>query len=117
MPSNPRNHNGNFRRKMRNRLKAMNAPCGICHGRLGPIRYDQRSCAENPFSFCIDEIYPVSRWEEFGYSSPQAACMDINNLQASHWVCNQQKSNKTISELQNKNIKRTRTPAAVVSEW
>lgn len=93
MATNPRYKNGNFRRKMRARFKAMDASCGICGGRLGPIRYDQTSCSENPLSFCIDEIHPVSRWKEFGYSSPEAACMDKENLQAAHWICNQRKSN------------------------
>lgn len=94
MATNPRYKNGNFRRKMRARFKAMDAPCGICSGRFGPIRYDQQSCAKNPLSFCIDEIKPVSRWKEFGYPSPEAACMDASNVQAAHWVCNAKKSNK-----------------------
>lgn len=72
----------------------MDAPCGICKGRLGAIRYDQKSCYDNPLSFVVDEIRPVSRWREFGYSSPEAACMDINNLQAAHYICNARKSNK-----------------------
>jgi hypothetical protein len=91
--TNPRYHNGNFRRKMRARFKAMDAPCGICKGKLGPIRYDQKSCPENPLSFCIDEIKPVSRYAEFGYASREAACTDINNLQASHFCCNAAKGN------------------------
>ena len=32
MVTNPRYKNGNFRRKMRARFKAMDAPCGICGG-------------------------------------------------------------------------------------
>ena len=94
MAYNPRHHNGNYRRKARARFKAMDAPCGICNGKLGPIRYDQQSCAENPLSFVIDEIKPVSRWKEFGYSSPEAACMDWENLQAAHYCCNAAKGNK-----------------------
>ena len=94
MATNPRYHNGNYRRKMRLRFKSINAQCGICHGKYGEIRYDQKSCSKNPLSFCIDEIHPVSRWREFGYESPEAACMDINNLQAAHWACNAAKSNK-----------------------
>ncbi|MBR3069377.1 MAG: hypothetical protein IKG62_04955 [Lachnospiraceae bacterium] len=42
----------------------------------------------------IDEIKPVSRWREFGYDSPTAAARDWDNLQAAHWCCNAQKSNK-----------------------
>ena len=49
----------------------MNAVCGICGGRLGPIHYDEPSDAQHPLSFVIDEIKPVSKWREFGYPSPQ----------------------------------------------
>ncbi len=72
----------------------MECPCGICRGRLGPIHYDEPSDAQHPLSFVIDEIRPVSRWKEFGYSSPAAAAQDWDNLQAAHWICNQRKSNK-----------------------
>ena len=72
----------------------MDAPCGICRGRLGPIHYDEPSDAQHPLSFVIDEIRPVSRWKEFGYDSPEAAAQDWDNLQAAHWICNQKKSNK-----------------------
>ena len=93
--TNPRHQNGNLRRKHRARFKAMDAPCGICRGRLGPIHYDEPSDARHPLSFVIDEIKPVSRWKEFGYDSPAAAAQDWDNLQAAHWICNQQKSNRT----------------------
>lgn len=72
----------------------MNAPCGICHGRLGEIHYDEPSDHKHPLSFVIDEIKPVSRWKEFGYPSPEAAAQDWSNLQAAHYCCNQAKSNK-----------------------
>ena len=113
MATNPRYRNGNYRRKLRNKYRTLNEPCGICKGKLGPIRYDQKSCAENPLSFCIDEILPISRWKEFGYSSPEAACMDINNTQAAHWICNAKKSNKTLTETCSI-IKKENTK---VSEW
>lgn len=69
----------------------MNAPCGIC-GR--PIHYDEPSDAKHPLSFVIDEVLPVSRWREFGYSSASAAAADWNNLQAAHYACNAAKGNK-----------------------
>lgn len=72
----------------------MNAPCGICHGRLGEIHYDEPSDAKHPLSFVIDEIKPVSKWKLFGYSSPQAAAQDWSNLQAAHYCCNQAKGAK-----------------------
>lgn len=94
MATNPRHANGNFRRKMRQRFMAEGAPCGICRGALGPIRYDQPSDAAHPLSFVIDEIKPVSRWREFGYSSARAAAEDPENLAPAHWGCNAKKSNK-----------------------
>ena len=59
---NPRYANGALRRKYRARLRAMGGECGICHGRLGPIHYDEPSDAAHPLSFVIDEIHPVSKW-------------------------------------------------------
>lgn len=97
---NPRSANGNLRRKHRARLKAIGAECGICRGRMGPIHYDEPSDSKHPLSFVIDEIRPVSRWREFGYSSREAAAQDWNNLQAAHYCCNAMKSNKTLQELE-----------------
>lgn len=92
--NNPRYQNGALRRKHRARLRAEGGECGICHGALGPIHYDEPSDAQHPLSFVVDEIIPVSRWKEYGYESPQAAAQDWNNLQAAHYCCNQAKSNK-----------------------
>ena len=96
---NPRTQNGSLRRKYRARLKAMGAPCAICGGRLGEIHYDEPSNYMYPLSFVIDEIHPVSRYKEFGYESARQAAEDWNNLQAAHYICNQNKSNKTMTEL------------------
>lgn len=92
---NPRYANGQLRRRHRTRLRAMGGECGICHGRFGPIHYDEPSDAQHPLSFVVDEIKPVSRWREFGYPSARAAAEDWNNLQPAHWFCNAQKGNKT----------------------
>lgn len=92
--TNPRYANGSLRRKHRARLKAMGAPCGICGGRLGSIRYDEPSDAAHPLSFVVDEIKPVARWREFGYTSPRAAAEDWDNLQPAHYWCNAQKGCK-----------------------
>jgi hypothetical protein len=112
MGYNPRTTNGNRRRKHRARFKAMNAPCGICGGRLGPIRYDHPSDSAHPLSFVIDEIKPVSKWRQFGYDSPEAAAADWNNLQAAHYCCNAAKGNKT-------NLNKSFTASAMVAdgEW
>lgn len=91
MSNNPRSANGSLRRKYRARFQAQGAPCGICHGRLGPIRYDQPSDAAHPLSFVIDEILPISRFAEFGYGSREEAARDWGNLQAAHYCCNQKK--------------------------
>lgn len=90
--TNPRYANGNLRRKMRARLKAMGNECAICKGRLGPIHYDEPSDSAHPLSFVVDEIKPVSKWQQFGYESPAAAAQDWNNLQAAHYYCNAMKS-------------------------
>jgi len=91
---NPRQSNGNLRRKNRARFKAMNAECGICKGKLGPIHYDEPSDSQHPLSFVIDEIIPISKAKYFGYESQRAAAEDFTNLQAAHYICNSRKSNK-----------------------
>lgn len=93
--SNPRYKNGTLRRKFRARFRAMNAPCGICGGRLGEIHYDEPSDFRHPLSFVIDEVRPVSKWRQFGYESPEAAAQDWSNLQAAHYCCNAAKGAKT----------------------
>ena len=95
---NPRYSNGSLRRKNRARLRAMGCECGICHGRLGPIHYDEHSDSKHPLSFVVDEILAVSRWREFGYKSARAAAEDFSNLQAAHYICNQRKSNHLPNE-------------------
>lgn len=80
----------------------MEAPCGICKGKLGAIHYDEPSDSKHPLSFVIDEIIPVSKWKEAGYPSAAAAADDFTNLQAAHYICNQMKGNKTNFTLQAK---------------
>ena len=117
MATNPRWKSGK-RRKYRQRFKAMNAPCGICHGKLGPIRYDEPSDPQHPLSFVIDEIIPISKWKEAGYDSPAAAADDFNNLCAAHYICNQLKSNKMPYEMQTAQRKRIkRKKIELDGEW
>ena len=94
MATNPRYKNSNLRRKHRARFRAMDAPCGICKGRFGRIHYEEPSDAQHPLSFVIDEIHPVSKWQQFGYPSPSAAARDFSNLQAAHRCCNAMKGAK-----------------------
>lgn len=94
MATNPRYKNGNLRRKHRARFKAMEAPCGICNGRLGRIHYEEPSDSSHPLSFVIDEIIPVSKWKQAGFNSAREAAESWDNLQPAHYICNQMKSNK-----------------------
>ena len=113
---NPRYANGQLRRKHRARLRAMGCECGICHGRFGPIHYDEPSDAQHPLSFVVDEIKPVSKWRQFGYPSARAAAEDWSNLQAAHWFCNAQKGNKT-AENGPKQAKIVRIPHVSDGSW
>lgn len=112
MANNPRSSNGALRRKHRARFRAMNAPCGICQGRLGPIDYTAPSDSAYPLSFVIDEVRPVSRWREFGYDSAEAAAQDWNNLQAAHYICNQKKAARVPEDR-----KRMKAPCLPDGEW
>lgn len=108
--TNPRWKSGR-RRKYRQRFKAIEAPCGICKGKLGAIHYDEPSDSKHPLSFVIDEIIPVSKWKEAGYPSAAAAADDFTNLQAAHYICNQMKGNKTNFTLQAKTDTAQEQPA------
>ncbi len=112
--TNPRYKNGSLRRKHRARFKAMDAPCGICQGRLGPIHYDEPSDAEHPLSFVIDEIRPISKYIQYGYESKAAAAQDWNNLQAAHYCCNQSKGARTPEQLRQKQIG---VPIETSTDW
>lgn len=94
MATNPRWKTGR-RKKYRERFKRMQAPCGICKGKLGPIRYEEPSDSQHPLSFVIDEIIPICKWQEAGYNSKAAAADDFTNLQAAHYICNAKKGAKT----------------------
>lgn len=93
----------------------MQAECGICRGRLGPIHYDEPSDSKHPLSFVIDEIKPVSRWKEFGYSSARAAAEDWMNLQAAHYCCNAAKSDKVGFSLERR--QKVRHPSVRDGDW
>lgn len=88
MASNPRWKSGK-RRKYRERFKAMNAPCGICGGAI-----DWTLPYMHPLAGVIDEIIPISKWKQAGYSSASAAADDWQNLQPAHRRCNAMKGDK-----------------------
>ena len=90
----PRQSNGRQRVKMAKRYAAMNAPCALCGGRRGDIPYDEPRSHLFPLSLVIDEIKPVARWREFGYSSPQECASDPNNWQPAHYICNAEAGDK-----------------------
>lgn len=90
---NPRRSNGARRNKIRQRLKSRGDPCHICGE---PIDYTLP--AGDPLSFEADEIVPVSRYWEGGYSTPEACALDINNIKAAHRICNQKRGNKPLCE-------------------
>lgn len=50
----------------------------------------------NDWAFELDEIIPCSLAESYGYSSKKAACLDVENLQPVHRICNRLKSNHYI---------------------
>ncbi|MCH4015052.1 MAG: hypothetical protein LKE64_12120 [Solobacterium sp.] len=85
-------------------MKAIGAECGICHGKLGPIHYNEPSDAAHPLSFVIDEIHPVSKYYLFGYRSKREAAEDWNNLQPAHRCCNTMKSDRLNFSIDEKKI-------------
>lgn len=119
MSTNPRYKNGYLRRKHRQRLKAMQAECGICKGRLGRIHYEEPSDSKHPLSFVIDEIIPISKYQIAGYNSKEEAAQDPSNIQAAHYVCNQMKGNKLNYSLQESecNNKKQYKPIKQDGDW
>lgn len=82
--ANPRYANGSARRKLRERIKALGEPCGIC-GK--PIDYSLGFVTDmatgkrhmHPMAFVVDEIVPVSKGGD---------PLDVSNCRAAHYVCN-----------------------------
>lgn len=75
--------NGVIFKKMRADFRAAcardNAPCWLCNGQLGEIRYDLSY--PHPLAFELDHKVTVKE-------APQLL-MDVNNFGASHHECNQ----------------------------
>lgn len=89
--TNPRWKNGAARRKIRERWRAIGAPCALC-GK--PIDYslgmvtDPRTGRRrpHPMSFVVDEIVPI----RFG-GSPYS----MSNTRPAHWICNSKRGDGT----------------------
>ena len=88
---NPRYANGNTRRAIRRRWKAIGAPCALCGRaidyRLGFV-IDTRTGKRrmHPMAFVVDEIVPVSKGGD---------PLDFDNTQPAHWICNARKGDGT----------------------
>ena len=96
---NPRNRNGNMRRKNRARIMAEGRPCWICEAFGRPAAIDYSLPAGHPMAFELDELIPVSRYQTGGYASPEACAADYRNLAAAHRCCNQWRSNKSVQRV------------------
>ena len=100
----PRQANGNRRRKIRARWKSIGDPCHLC-GK--PIDYslgyvtDPRTGKRkmHPMAFVVDEIVPVSKGGD---------PLDFANTQPAHWICNSRKGDGT---------KRRQSPAPLPQPW
>ena len=98
--ANPRVSNGHRRRELRRKVAALGLPCAIC-GK--PIDYSLDTWTDpkdgrvkpHPWRYELDEICPVSRWSEGGYSSPTECALDPSNVQPTHRICNQRKGSRT----------------------
>lgn len=78
--TNPRNANGNARRKLKTRLRAEGRPRHICD-----MPTDYALPAGDPWSFEVDELVLVSRGgDPLGYS----------NVDSAHRICNQRRGNR-----------------------
>lgn len=99
---NPRRSNSHIRNAQRDYWKSRGLPCGICGQPIDytlgmyvdPVTNKRRM---HPMAFVIDEIVPVSKWREGGYSSPEACAQDISNQRPAHYICNARRGDGTRS--------------------
>lgn len=112
---NPRVANGAARRKIRDRWRAIGAPCAIC-GK--PIDYGLGYITDpatgkrrmHPMAFVVDEIVPVSRYHEGGFDSPEQAALTWSNTQPAHYACNARKGNRLQGEMQKRKMNALHKP-------
>lgn len=99
MAKDPRRANGAARRKLISRLRHEGRGCWICRAFGRPDRIDYDLPARHPMSFECDELVPVSRYAEGGYSSAEDCALDYLNVDATHRRCNEWRGNKTVGEV------------------
>ena len=89
MASNPRRANGARRDKIRDRWRAIGAPCWICGHHidysLGMVTVNGKR-RPHPMSFVVDEVLPVSKGGD---------PLDFENTRPAHWICNARRGDGT----------------------
>ena len=101
---NPRQLNRGLRKKYRARFKAMELPCHICGRRIDYslpyyITDENGRRHVNMQAMVIDEVIPISRCKQFGYSSQRQCAEDWSNILPAHAYCNAMKGKKLMCEL------------------
>lgn len=96
---NPRRANGSRRSANRARLAAEGRGCWICRAFGRPDAIDYSLPPRHPMAFEVDELVPVSRYWEGGYSSPGECALDYANCDATHRKCNNWRKNRSVAEV------------------
>jgi hypothetical protein len=90
MASNARYANGHRMRQLRAELAARHEPCWICQAFGLPGDIDYSLPANDPRSFELDHLVPVSRG---------GSIYDPKNCAATHRRCNEWRSNRTVAQV------------------
>lgn len=69
------------------RDRKANAPCHICKGKRGPIRYDLRPSSD-PMAYEPDHLYPFDEY-------PELALLP-ENIAAAHMTCNRARGKRAV---------------------
>lgn len=69
------------RKAFRDQCAKINAPCHICNGKFGPIRYDMSD--RSKWGFNADHVIP---WSQIPEGDPRRS--DVRNLRSAHFYCN-----------------------------
>lgn len=104
MRDNPRRQGSarGMRAKIRKQLRATVTHCAIC-GK--PLDWDEPfNNGKNPAYVELDEIVPLAHWDK---SLRMRAATNIDNIQATHRLCNQRKGKKLGYTIQSKQTNQT----------